>query len=355
MDRSIELADLEQRLRRSADALDRQVTVRNELHRRLVKPDVRAATRTVPRGLRVTPMRLAVAAAVVVFANLPVAYFAPGYARALASAPVIGALSRPVLQSTGLTGTVFTPLDGIANSSGHTVRLISGYADSVRTVLFVSVDGKQPALGSKTSHDYQLDAYLTDQFGHRYSERYTANPSLEFEPLVWPASSVGARLTLHVDNLMPSWTEQPIPGSWTLHLTLFEETAHSRNLVPPASLSRGGFEYRITSIRLSYLGIKLHWTVAGPVVTAWLSTGFAPPGQNPGAGPIADFMRFILYDPNGKPVNTFSDWGCSQGKPGSTGPLDCELNGTLSEPGHYIFQFGTKDPTAQTAFDVPNP
>jgi hypothetical protein len=350
MDRPIELAELEQRLRRSADALDRQVTVSNELHRRIVKPDVPAATRTLPRALRVTTIRLAVAAAIVVLANLPVAYLAPGYARALAGAPVIGVLSRPVLQSTGLTGTAFTPLDGVANSSGHTVELISGYADSVRTVLFVSVDGKPPALGSKTSHDYQLDAYLTDQFGHRYRQRYTANPSLEFEPLVWPASSLGARLTLHVDNLMPTWTGQPISGSWTLHLTLFAETAHTRNLVPPASVTRGGFEYRITSIKLSYLGIKLHWTVAGPAGTV-----FAQPGQNPAADLIPDFERFILYDPNGQPVNSFSDWGCSQAKPGSDGPLYCELNGTLPEPGHYIFQFGTKDPTAQTAFDVPNP
>jgi len=97
-DQTIELAELEQRLRRSADALDRQVTVSTGLHRRLVQPDASGKTRRMPQRLRVMTVRLAMAAGLVVFLNLSIAYFSPGYARALANAPLVGALSRPVLQ-----------------------------------------------------------------------------------------------------------------------------------------------------------------------------------------------------------------------------------------------------------------
>jgi hypothetical protein len=352
MDHPIELAELEQRLRRSADTLDRQVTVSSELHRRLIQSDAGDRARRA-RRIQVTTLRLAMAAGLVVAANLGIAYFSPGYARALASAPLIGAVSRPVLQSAGLTGAEFTPLDGVARSSGHTVQLISGYADPVRTVLFVSVDGKQPALGSKTSHDYELEAYLTDQFGHRYNGASTGNGWLEFQPLKWPASAVGARLTLHVANLMQTWNGQEIAGDWTIHLTLFEQTTHSRDLAPPQAVSSGGLEYRITSIRLSYLAIKLRWSVGGPAVSAW-RTALVPPG--PGQAPtFPDFARFTLYDPHGRPVESFSGWGFTGEAAGSTGPVHLDLDGVLPEPGHYIFQFGTNDPTARVSFDVPNP
>jgi len=96
---------------------------------------------------RQRPVRLAVALglalALIVLGNLGAAYYAPAYGRALADAPVVGAVSGQMLHVFGLTDSKIAVLNDASVSSGHTVRLIAGYADGLRTVLFVEIDGKR--------------------------------------------------------------------------------------------------------------------------------------------------------------------------------------------------------------------
>jgi len=165
--------EVEALLRTSARIFDQRIAVTDDLHGRILENVEGRRYRAVPLGLR---RRLAVAIgvglAVLVAINLGAVYYFPRYGQALADAPGLGVLSRPVLRATGLTGANVTQVDSVAVSSGHKLHLVAGYADPLRTLLFVEVDDEKLVPASKTSHTYFIDGFLTVQFGHVYHQLY---------------------------------------------------------------------------------------------------------------------------------------------------------------------------------------
>src|ERR1700682_3183610 len=83
-----------------------------------------------------------VAAAVIaiLLINVVAAYFAPKYELALADSNV-GPISQRLLSAFGLKADDVTVVGDSATSAGHTLKLVGAYADGLRTVLFVTVDG----------------------------------------------------------------------------------------------------------------------------------------------------------------------------------------------------------------------
>src|SRR6202035_2030998 len=187
------------------------------------------------RGRTLRPKRLVaslMASLLLLFlCNCVAAYYAPRYGEAVAETPVIGAVSSKLLQFYGVREGNVTVVNDAATSSGHTVRLVAAYADALRTVFYIEIDGKglagDPNVYGRRPGEFGVrydTPTLVDQFGHNYELRGPGGANeLGFEPLAWPASKVGARLTLHVDGLVELWlppgTEGLVSGSWTLHAT----------------------------------------------------------------------------------------------------------------------------------------
>jgi hypothetical protein len=233
--------------------------------------------------------------------NFSAAYFAPTYGLALANAPLLGAVADPVLRFSGLNPAQVTAVDESVTSSGHTIKLLGGYADSDRTVLVVEVDGQHP-LPNKKQTCCSVQATLQDQFLHSYSQGYGLDTlTLSFDPLAAPASQVGARLTLHVTALQPlmqpeNMNPQAIAGDWSFHVTLIQNAVVA--LPPPAGGTANGVAYRFTSARLSGLRLTVNFTVSGPAVEQLRESSYPPP--SPGTTeppPGQDFgQRYILPD-----------------------------------------------------------
>jgi hypothetical protein len=204
--------------------------------------------------------------------NMTAAYFFPRYSNALAGAYLVGAVSGPVLQAMGLATAHLTSVNDTAKSAGHTVRLVAAYADSDRTVFFVEIDGQPLRVASKTQPPAGTlaigDVQISDQFGHSYlpiaGVRSVLDP-IEVEPLVWPASAEGARMTIHIASIeSASGPHQLVSGDWALHVTLFQQTA--QRLALPASGSIGGTNYAFTSVHLSSALLQIHIRVSGDAV-----------------------------------------------------------------------------------------
>jgi hypothetical protein len=231
------------------------------------------------RRPRRTAAMLAAALLVVLVGNIAVAYYIPRYERALAGTPLLGDISRPFLTLIGGEERNATRVDDVSISSGHTVRLVAGYADGLRTVLFIEVDGKglagDPKAFGRQTGDYGVGfdgLSLTDQFGFRYvMDRPSGSGDygpLEFPPLNLPASVAGARLTLHVANLVELWHETAelghyvqVPGDWNLHVTLVQDPVHSLPL--PSALKTSDAVYTFTSVQATRTEVIIHWTVSG--------------------------------------------------------------------------------------------
>ena len=283
------ITELERQLRRAAATYQRAGPIVPDLERRIfirvaitprqqprglaaivVKPPVRSAAR---RRIRIAAA-LAFAVLLIVVGNLGAAYYVPAYGRVLAGAPLVGTVSRPLLTAFGLTEGRVTAVNDVSVSDGHSLRLVAGYADGLRTVLFVGIDGKgltgNPKQYGQFPGEYVVGpegVTLTDQFGHTYSGGGTGGSAVQFEPLAWPASATGARLTLHVTTLMGYWPGasggQPIEvhGNWTLHATLVQES--SRNLPVPEPVKTADAVYTFTSISATHTEVQIHWTVSG--------------------------------------------------------------------------------------------
>src|SRR5262245_5124865 len=177
----------------------------------------RSPTWPAGRVSRLLPLA-AGALAVLLAVNAAVMYYVPRYADAFASAPAVGGISDPVLRWTGLSAGRATVLNDTATANGHTLRLVVGRADELRTALIVQVDDLSPgsemclpptckdkrALWRQHSRMWGIgEATLTDQFDRSYPPSGVGGgTSLSFEPLAGPAASVGARLTLHVTHLL---------------------------------------------------------------------------------------------------------------------------------------------------------
>src|SRR5438045_9779143 len=82
------------------------------------------------------------ALALLVIANGAAAYYAPRYGQALAQVPLVGGISAKLLEFSGVTASKVTVVNDSSTSSGHTVRLVAAYADGLRTVVFVAIDGR---------------------------------------------------------------------------------------------------------------------------------------------------------------------------------------------------------------------
>jgi hypothetical protein len=303
------------------------------------------------RPLRATAA-LAATLLLVVILNLGAAYLAPTFALALANAPILGSVARPVLDFSGLDPNQVIALDESAISSGHTIRLIGAFADSERTVLIIEIDGQHPVPNKKQSCCLPY-AYLTDQFGHTYSWEPSVDAlTLTFDPLVAPASQVGARLTLHVtalqtfqqaDNVVPPL----IYGDWKLHLTLFQ---HAKALVRlPSPGSANGVIYRFTSIRLSGLQLAVDFTMTGPPVDQV--------EHQLGNQYEAQDQLFVDRYATARLVDTAGNsaafaCGVSFGL-GQQGPVEGHCAGELPEPDRYTLTLGGAPGALMVEIDIP--
>ena len=230
-------------------------------------PDAHELTARVLRGRheppRRSPIRLTLAlAAVVVIATLAATYYAPAFSQALADVPVAGWFLRDV----GLANAAqrITSLDASAAGAGYTVRLVGGYADGARTLLFTRV-----APAARIGVDLRAPPELVDQFGRTYAltgaiqDAANGEAVLEFAPLEWPASALGARLALRVrelrDGLPPS--ERAIAGPWTLTGTIAVDEA--RDLTPPAPVDLGSLHLVFTRIRVFPAALLVEFRASG--------------------------------------------------------------------------------------------
>jgi hypothetical protein len=303
--------------------------------------------------LRGAASAIAVTAILAFGVNLAAAYYAPSYGRALADAPGIGPVSVGLLHFTGLDASDLTVVHDSTTSGGHTIELVAGYADGLRTVLFVRVDGRGVSVDPKrlfgtSPGDYGVaieSISLTDQFGHSYALQAGAQTGnvLTFQPLVWPASQVGGRLTLHVGAIVPEWLigpSQPTPavnGDWTLRATLFSESVHK--LALPAPIHSDLADYRITSIQSSGTTLTIHWTITGPAV-GMVDALWRGGAQNPGMH-SADYEHLMqgyfhaqLFDVAGNLMG-FHDWGIT-----FASPAVGEMTAFIPGPGRYRLQLG---------------
>ncbi len=347
MTQSVTAAEIDERLRslgsslivgpEDARALEQIVELRIPAVARPAAREARSSRRHVVRFGAV-----ATAIAFVMLANLVAAYYAPTYSRALADAPGIGGPTSIVLAAFGLNAGNITAINDSATSSGHTVRLASGYADGLRTVLFVSVDGKglegNPKGFGMNPGDYGLGEYtLSDQFGRYYEPHGVGGPTMiPFTPLLWPASSVGARLTLHVTSIDAIWLRGggEVRGDWSLHATLVAEPAHTLDLPAPVHTSQAN--YTFTSIRSTATTLSIHWTVDGAVLDqekrlrapagSWMSAEYMQLQH--------DYFWPEVFDAAGRPVQ-LSDWGIT-----FTRPATGEITVCIPGPGRYRVQLG---------------
>jgi hypothetical protein len=315
-------------------------------------PIKRAAHKKAPsrRGL-IRLAAIGAAMAVVVLVNVVAAYYAPTYSRALADAPGIGGTSNKILAGFGLNRSDVTSINDTATSSGHTLRLAAGYADGLRTVLFVSIDGKglegNPKGFGMNPGDYGLGNFtLSDQFGRTYAPSGVGSPnSIPFTALTWPASKVGARLTLQVTSIEAIWLRGAgeVQGDWTLHATLVAEPAHT--LALPAAVHTSQAGYTFTSIRSSATTLIVRWTVDGPALDRanelWAAAGSRTDPKVPPAPPTADEQQLQrdyfwpqVFDASGRQVQ-LSMWGITFTKP-ATG----EMTAFIPGPGRYRIQLG---------------
>lgn len=234
-----------------------------------------------------------------------VLYFVPAADVVLADTPIAGEL----LRDAGLlgAGNRVTSVGAVSTSSGYRVELFGAYADSSRTVLLVHTEPAiRPHLWSYT---------LTDQFGRSYfingmeSNGVTGNLVFIAEPLAWPDTITGARITLHLSAVIPitctgnpsvdpktvKCTEgPPVAGSWTLPATLGVDNDTTLALPAPAQL--GPASFRFVSVRSSAATIAIDIEVKG--VTSEELSRRIPDGKKG-----QQVFTMLLLGPNGEIVN----------------------------------------------------
>lgn len=318
-----------------ARAIDSLLTIRVE------------ATRPRPLRLRQLAIGLAIAALLIGAGNLAVAYYAPVYGQALAAAPVLRGIADPLLHAFGLTEQNTVALNSSATSNGHSIQLVAGYADGLRTVILLQIDGRgltgNPKQYGLHPGEYGIgqDVTLTDQFGHTYKQNGGNGPTeLQFEPLVWPASKVGARLTLHVSGLEELWLIGPsgpanttLNGDWTLHATLMPAAVH--DLALPAPVRTPNATYTVTLVRLTGSEVQIRWTVSGPVNDRFDQLVYSKAGWGPADHQLSqDYFTARFFDVSGQPV-----YGVDSGGEWDNGkPFRGTMNLTITHPGRYRLQ-----------------
>lgn len=292
------------------------------------------------------PAVVAAALIAILIANVFVAYFAPSYQRALADSGV-GPASQKFFAAAGLSAGDVTGVNESSTSSGHTVKLVAAYADGLRMNFFFTVDGKgltgNPKDYGRNPADLGIDEItVVDQFGRSYQGSGVSGPTnLQFQPLGWPASDVGGRLTLHITSLT-NYARQAtvIAGDWTLHATLISSAVHS--LPPPAPVHTAQADYRYTGISATETEMVVHWTVSGPV-SDQLRTPPAPNQPDLFTNPLFDqYLRPHVYSQAGTELQ-FQEFGYTWPK---SGPAQGDMTVFLAGPGRYRIQIGTVAPAA---------
>lgn len=305
----------------------------------------------VPRRMAMPVFRwVAVAVAVLVLGNLVAARALPGYALALADAPVIGGISTPLLQLAGLAPSQVSPAGSTATVDGQTIKVLGGFADTARTVVIVQVDGRNSP-PSKTAAGYDVLASLTDQYGHRYSQT-VAGQDLWFQPLVGPATKGPVHLTLHVTQLnmwsasspgRPS-TQSEFTGNWVLGLTVMQQPDVAPPLPSPVTVN--GTTYAVTSIKISGTEVSVNWRASGGSEIAQLyKLDYQPGGPDvaPGSPEQMISMRYFMpaiLNPDGSyagPTGNSNNSGFGIISPTLiTGRIQYVLQG----PGRYLIAMG---------------
>jgi hypothetical protein len=291
---------------------------------------------------------LALAVLVIGLGNLAAAYFAPSYGQALAAAPVLRGIADPLLQAFGLTEKNAVGINSSATSNGHTIRLVTGYADALRTVMLFEIDGRgltgNPKQYGLHPGDYGIAEgfTLTDQFGHTYQPSGGTGPTeLQFEPLVWPASKVGARLTLHVTGLQEPVLNGPkaptstvLAGHWTLNTTLIPAAAKDLPLPAPVKTAEGVFT--VTLLRRTGSELQIRWTVSGPINDRYDGLVYSKSAETKKTElqPLEKYFSASFFDASGQPV-----YGIDSGGEWDNGkPFTGTLNLTVTHPGRYRLQ-----------------
>lgn len=298
-------------------------------------------THTMPRTRSRTVRRLAqlpaLAVAILVIANAGLVYFIPVYGSALAKVPFLGSVSAPVLKYIGLDPSAIIAVDDVAVDSGHKLHLVAAHADPLRTLALIEIDDQPLAVPSKASRTFDLDATLIDQFGHTYSRVYSPGVT-EFQPLQPPATWTGARLTLHVTELLPTFRDGSIvQGSWDLHFVIIQ--AGGKALPLPAPLTRGDTTYTFTSAQLSGQLLKLRWLVSGGANNRAHASIKACNRPSPRVCPSAELWPVLVLDSEGQPVQmrTFG-YSLPDGR-----PAEGQWEGVLPGPGRYTIRIGSGD------------
>ncbi len=141
------------------------------------------------------------------------AFFAPRFSMALADAPILGVVARPILEAAGLANVSddVTALFAVSTSAGYRVELEGGYADGVRTVLLLHVAAVDAgAVAQSVVLANPSAVHLSDQFGSDYrvmggvGDASTGESALEFAPMTALAAITGARLNMQIDQLTTS-------------------------------------------------------------------------------------------------------------------------------------------------------
>lgn len=240
-----------------------------------------------PPRIATVPVALAVLVALV-------AYFLPAADLAVASRVP---WSSETLQWAGLVGARdrITVVSSTATSAGYRVTLDGAYADSTRTVLLVHVE---PVA--------MPDAFatITDQFARTYRSQggtfdsRTGDMSIQFGPLAWPDSLVGARITLHLPGVhaVRSVDDTPAgeatPGSWELTAVVRVDEGRSLPAPPPADL--GPAHFRFKSVLYTPASVEVDMEVTG---VSQEDLDRMIPGLGGKAGPA---LEVDILDPGGQ-------------------------------------------------------
>jgi hypothetical protein len=341
MSNPISAEDVETRLRalpRTATLTDPDARAVQELGS--FEPSTRPPVSTRPR-LVIASSAVAATLLAVLLVNIVAAYFAPRYAQALADTPGVGPISGRMLHTVGLGGGDMTVFGDSATSSGHTLKLEGGFVDGLRMVLFVSIDGKgldgNPKGYGMNVGDWGLsydDFTLTDQFGHTYAPNLVGGSNVvQFMPLVWPASEVGARLTFHVTGIVPQWEKPPwktLAGDWTLRATLVSGQANT--LPVPAPVHTDNATYTFTGIAAAGRTLIVHVKITGPIT-------YVPPATSPNQG--LDVFQPAVYDAAGDEMQLEEfgvEWPRQLGN-----AMSGEMTAYITGPGHYRIVIAGQD------------
>jgi hypothetical protein len=352
--RSIE--EVESRLRSFASSASLRPADEHAVGEIHLWPRERSRSRAAHRAIRVSAAAAAIVVAILLV-NVVAAYFAPKYQRAFADSGV-GPISQRFLSAVGLRAGDVTVVGDSATSAGHTLKLVGAYADGLRTVLFVTIDGRgaggNPKQYGLHPGDWGInydDMTLTDQFNRSYGGIGVSGPTdLQFQPLIWPASDVGGRLTLHITGIWAMWkgleqgpnrvidTEAlTTHGDWTLHATLISAPYHTIAL--PAPVHTPMADYTFTGISASETEMVLHWNVSGPAIDQARAQQSIPQPlkTDPMATPLMrDYFTPRVYDANGSELQ-MQDWGYEWPR---SGPAKGEMTVFINGPGRYRIQLG---------------